>query len=266
MSSANLDVFCGGTFSFDVHGHRFTLHKRLVQRYSEPLMAMMHNGMEETQHGFATLQDTEELTFARFSEFIYSGSYSPANSLPTSNGVSPRTSTPENIRYWTEFTPSPMPQAKPLVLTRPRLRELQFDLPAQLPLPTDSTVSSGALALEEVLPILNSHVDVYVFADTYNVHELRIHAAQRFCEILRRLVFPLHPITRMVELISHIYDHTPTSHENVDILREVVAHFAADNIEDLTGSAEFCDLVEQGGEFVKDLVQKISDRFKVLPR
>jgi cell division protein FtsN len=56
---------------------------------------MMENGMKETQDNSAPLRETDEHTFGRFVEFIYTGDYNPAEPVkvvkvlePTSTGVS----------------------------------------------------------------------------------------------------------------------------------------------------------------------------------
>ncbi|KAK5111168.1 hypothetical protein LTR85_012250 [Meristemomyces frigidus] len=77
MSATNLEVFCGDIFHFDVTGARFTVHKRLIERNSGALAAMMNNGMQELQRGSAPLENVDISTFDRFVEFIYIGDYNP---------------------------------------------------------------------------------------------------------------------------------------------------------------------------------------------
>ena len=70
-------IFCGETFHFDIEGTRFTVHRRLVERSSDALTAMMKNGMQESLRGSAPLRDTDKYTFRRFVEFLYTGDYNP---------------------------------------------------------------------------------------------------------------------------------------------------------------------------------------------
>lgn len=76
-----LRIFCSGTFSFDIGQSktRFTLHKKLVSRHSEPLDRLMHGGFKESQLGVGCIEDIEPEAFARFAEYIYSGDYSVAS-------------------------------------------------------------------------------------------------------------------------------------------------------------------------------------------
>lgn len=82
-------MFRGETFYFDVVGARFTVHRRLIERNSEALAAMMKNGMQESQQGSAPLQDTDVSTFSRFVEFVYTSDYNPGEPVQQ-NMASPK--------------------------------------------------------------------------------------------------------------------------------------------------------------------------------
>ena len=56
----------------------FTMHSALVAHHSQPLHALVHGKMLESNQGKAHLADVDEHTFVRFSEFAYSGDYTPA--------------------------------------------------------------------------------------------------------------------------------------------------------------------------------------------
>jgi hypothetical protein len=71
-------VFQSDTFVFEVIGGRFTVSRALVARKSKTLEALMENGMKESQKGHGPLEDVDVPTFGRFSEFIYTGDYNPA--------------------------------------------------------------------------------------------------------------------------------------------------------------------------------------------
>lgn len=51
------------------------IHTGAVKGVSDPLDAMMSNGMRESLTGVAVLEDVDVSTFAGFCEFVYSGSY-----------------------------------------------------------------------------------------------------------------------------------------------------------------------------------------------
>ncbi len=63
------------------------VHRGLISRCSEPLEAMMENGMQESQSGSAPLQDVDRATFGRFVEFVYTGDYNPARPVPLNESV-----------------------------------------------------------------------------------------------------------------------------------------------------------------------------------
>lgn len=56
----------------------FTLHSEALVRQSDPLLALINGGMIEAREGHAWLEDTDEETFVRVGEYLYTGDYTPA--------------------------------------------------------------------------------------------------------------------------------------------------------------------------------------------
>ena len=57
----------------------FGMHSALVAHLSQPLHALVHGKMLESNQGRARLVDVDEQTFVRFIEFAYTGEYTPAD-------------------------------------------------------------------------------------------------------------------------------------------------------------------------------------------
>ena len=51
------------------------IHAGVVKAVSDPLHAMINNGMQESLTGVAILEDVEASTFAAFCEYVYPGAY-----------------------------------------------------------------------------------------------------------------------------------------------------------------------------------------------
>ncbi|MCJ1449339.1 MAG: hypothetical protein MMC23_009859, partial [Stictis urceolatum] len=72
-------ILPSGLFKFIVgqDGVPYQLHRALVEHHSKPLNILMNGAMCKSQEGFATLSEVAQQTFARFSEFMYAGNYTP---------------------------------------------------------------------------------------------------------------------------------------------------------------------------------------------
>jgi hypothetical protein len=56
----------------------FTLHSDALVGQSDPLLALINGGMAEARKGHAWLEDTDEETFVRVGEYLYTSDYTPA--------------------------------------------------------------------------------------------------------------------------------------------------------------------------------------------
>jgi hypothetical protein len=67
-----------------------TIHTALVAEQSPTLRNLVVGFMEEAQTGTAVWEDTDEGTFARFAQFVYTGDYTqpPCNVVENSRTVS----------------------------------------------------------------------------------------------------------------------------------------------------------------------------------
>jgi hypothetical protein len=57
----------------------FTVHSALVAHDSNPLNVLVNGSMLEAKERCATLQETDEATFVRFSQYAYTGDYDAAD-------------------------------------------------------------------------------------------------------------------------------------------------------------------------------------------
>jgi hypothetical protein len=111
------------------------------------------------------------------------------------------------------------------------------------------------------LPLLMSHAKLYVFADRWIVTDLRSLAARRLDEAVAMFEYSSTSPTDIATLIKYAYDHTPPRKDKADILRRIVTVFAANNIHALRQSPNFGELQCEGGDFQKDLMERVCDRF-----
>jgi hypothetical protein len=80
MLSNRSSILSSEPFRFFVGKNRipFTLHSNALVGQSGPLLALINGDMVEAREGQAWLEDTDEETFARVGEYLYTGDYTPA--------------------------------------------------------------------------------------------------------------------------------------------------------------------------------------------
>ena len=76
-----LSVLSSLPFRFLVGSDRklFMVHSALIAHHSEPLGILVNGSMSEAKEGCATLEDVDERTFLRFSQYAYTGDYTAAD-------------------------------------------------------------------------------------------------------------------------------------------------------------------------------------------
>ena len=298
-------VFRGGTFHFDVGPSRtrFTIHQVAVARKSEALTAMMKNGMKESQEGCAPLRNTDEPTFARFVEFIYTGDYNPAQPIirnaimerdecDTGEAVVCLDASEQNLGERGDVPPLQSADELPFdvyglsssaraskakkgkkkfsfyeeeeaaVVKPARLPDMVFNVSVHSPLPTTSKFVADGDWSRDYLPLLLSHAQLYVFADTYGIEDLKTLTAARLHVVLSRFDYPPSLATDVAELVEYAFEHTSErSQQDPDMLRKILTQFSANNIEALKSFPSFLALMGKGGPFMQALVFRLCDRF-----
>ena len=149
--------------------------------------------------------------------------------------------------------PSPQSPAKPHNLLSPT-----DDVIIKQPLPTSSMfVPNGNWSLD-YLPLLLSHAQLYVFADTYEIQDLQNLSARRLDEALGVFEFDSTCPTNIAELLKYVYDNTPERESKTDVLRTIVTNFVARNINSLIHSGSFRELIRNGGSIALEVLTKVT--------
>ncbi|MCJ1347306.1 hypothetical protein MMC31_005529 [Peltigera leucophlebia] len=81
MALSYESIFASATFRFLVGSNKrlFTVHVAPIAHHSKSLGDLMNGGMSEAHEGCASLEDVEESTFIRFSQYAYTGDYFAAD-------------------------------------------------------------------------------------------------------------------------------------------------------------------------------------------
>lgn len=109
--------------------------------------------------------------------------------------------------------------------------------------------------------ILLCHAQVYVLADKYQIESLAELAVERLRGTLGKMPLRSEELTSVTKLLEYTYSHTiDGAHDGVDMLRELVVHYAACVVEFLDRDDGFRELLENEGAIGRDLIRTMLAR------
>lgn len=118
--------------------------------------------------------------------------------------------------------------------------------------------------------VLLAHAKVYCLAQYKSVSALRTLALRRIYLVLLK-IDPLTPesdnaaVMNAIDLINYVYTNTDSLVSSEEPLRKLLSQFAAHNIQVLQGRQEMTDIINEGGDFVNELMPKICRRLILSP-
>jgi hypothetical protein len=113
---------------------------------------------------------------------------------------------------------------------------------------------------EEYSKVFLCHAQLYIFADKYDISELKglsLHKLHR--TLVEFTLFPQR-VGDIVDLIRFSYSNTFDSPGRRDQLRDLVVQYAACVTKSLANNAEFLSLLEEPGSLASDLVCQLLER------
>ena len=290
------NTYASPPFRFVIEGRSFYVHRELVAKYSVPLDRMMNGGMKESQEGFAMLEDVDEGTFIRFTEFLYTGFYSPAEHTLLTRPQQPRLSSTENLDTFNEYTivsdDTAAPFSPPLVFDS-RLSRYSLDKPVTAPRgPARSVgyrttraaareifisrqqaacvrnnarkapqVRSNKSDGEDYSEVFLCHARVYVFANMYQIPVLKRLALEELQASLAAFELYERRTCDIVKLLRYIYTETTFCTSEGETLGTVMRHYMASEMETLIKDEGFKSLlIEDGGPLLGDLMRVVARR------
>lgn len=244
----------------------------------------MNGSMREAIGGVAILEEVDEQTFVRFCEYAYMGDYTPAQQqivLPSSKfdkgefqtecycgervlpapkkdkkkkgsfrftdidtveescGRCSHESPTQKI--WDEFQRRAYSVVSPKFRPREHLAECEVD--------------SG--------PFL-CHARVYVFADTYDIPDLRSLALDKLHHALCSFEIITDQMEKVIDLARFSYCNENTrdneAGRDLDNLRRMVVHFVVCVFGTIVKDDKFLGMMEEGGCFASDLIGLLGER------
>ena len=248
--------------------------------------------MSEARKGVAVLDDVDEDTFVRFSQFVYTGDYIPSSPVKPADvseegkisskiprwrfGTPPKytlirdtddpNSTPQAVYFPNKyekkrgqgFTFSPPKE----IARRNELWETFGTLPCSRPIATTSSLTQTPARTKQqwsdndAEPLL-CHARLYVFGQKYGIKPLETLAIHKLWHLLVSFTLGPSKTGAIVELLQYTYSNTPDLNQDVDDLRHLVSHYVACECKTMAESEDFSQLIEQGGPFVRDYMKMI---------
>lgn len=119
---------------------------------------------------------------------------------------------------------------------------------------------ANAEVCEDYTPVFLCHASLYAFGDKYDIEPLRDLALYKLHDCLCKFTIYRQRVADVVELVRYAYKFTVSTH---DALRSLVIQYVAANVERLSETPEFDELLKNGGEHAKDLVCLMVQRLNV---
>ncbi|KAI7968160.1 hypothetical protein EIK77_010330 [Talaromyces pinophilus] len=269
-NSEHVRIFSSLTFTFLIGEEKLpqTIHVAAVKSLSAPLHALISNGsMSESQTGVATLEDVDVKTFGLFIEYAYKGDYETPMlaKVNRSTGTDMTSSGPISKRNRNDI---------------PGLWKVEE---AYRNFTNATGVGNGSLADHIYIglwesfkartfgaypaktphrPDLLSIAKLYIFATRYLVEPLR-----QKCLATLHLILTTPHLTKnigpqsILDLLEFAYLNTgvePTGDLSTkSLLRDLVIHYAASKLLELSKYEAFFDLLESNAEMSSDLVKEM---------
>ena len=118
----------------------------------------------------------------------------------------------------------------------------------------------NAEACEDYTEVFLSHAQLYVFAEKYDVQELRYVALQKLQRTLAEFSLYEERAGDISTLLRYVYEHTAEHKNKPDNLRSLIVHYVSCNIEILAKDESFRNLLKEGGSIAGDLVDRLIER------
>ena len=293
-----MSVLASTPFKFLIGRSRklFTVHAALIAHHSKPLDILVNGDMSEAKEGCALLDDVDEYTFVRFSQYAYTGDYVTADSdivfdssAITTTPITPDKASLGRVEYdgeesqpvaddeWGTFQSSKKVKKRGKAVMTWGGEEIAMpavDAPQSKKSKLWDSFKSKAYSIsgpafqprknrescEDYTEVFLCHARLYVFADKYDVGPLRWLSLHKLQRTLAEFTLYDERAGDIIDLMRYSYSNITCYAGSLDELRLLVIHYTACVVEDLARSVKFQLLLEEGGSLARDLVEQMLKR------
>ena len=106
-----------------------------------------------------------------------------------------------------------------------------------------------------------SHARLYVFAEKYDIQELKIFALDELYDTLKAYTLYTKRTSDIIDLLSYVYRNTSEPNEDLEDLRTLMTQYMGREMDILTYDEGFRDLmIEDGGPLLSDFMTMVGRR------
>lgn len=259
----------------------------------------MHESMQEAREGYATIDDVDADTFARFCEYVYTGDYTAAKHAVVRHSAVPGkdkdiSALVEEESQLQQTSPAGYLEHESTKKGKRAIKlanehekntsrwdpfeNLQVSSPAHQRVdarqafltrawPREPTAPSSVCRpnegpCEDYTEVFLSHARIYVFADKYDVSALQSLALHSLHKTLA--AFTLYPesVADIATLFQYTYQHTAEREGRIDQLRALVLEYVACNVEKMVSNEIFEEVLTAESSAASDLTKMLLRRLR----
>ncbi|OCL00104.1 uncharacterized protein K441DRAFT_537635, partial [Cenococcum geophilum 1.58] len=252
-----------------------TVHAALIAHHSKPLGVLVRGPMLEANQGYAVLEDIEEGTFVRFSQYAYTGDYSTPGPETNNDGAAGATAngatngmTNGMTNGATNGAGSDYDNAGAASATSQEYSEtitatdLWGGSKAYVTAAPAFKPRRNRDAAEDYTNVFLCHARLYVFAEKYDIAPLKRLALYKLQRTLVDFTLYSERVGDVVELLKYSYVNTADMVGTPDDLRLLVIRYTGYVVEDLAQSPQFGALLEDVSQVGRDLMRQMLKRLE----
>ena len=242
-----------------------TIHSALVAHQSKALNALINGQAKEAINRIVVWDETDEETFIRFSQFVYTGSYDEAEFQERKVDEAIPNHELSDLDSVNEL------QAQPVIKRKPKKSLETADLEskrAQLWYTFTTLYAPPSFKSQcyvngpndDYSNVFLCHARIYVFADYHGIDDLQTLSLLNLRRALTRFVLHADGCGDIIQLVQYCYENTIEKGSPGDALQSLICFYAACKMEDLWKDAVFQDLTISLPEFSRGLFSVLMNR------
>lgn len=251
------------------------VHEEAIASQSPALEALMRGKMSESASRVVTWVDVDQETFVRFGQFAYTGDYSvpkmivsghvhqqkqPEKEKEVKNHIWSLAEPPLSEDEWGSFTKKDKKKKRSAqfafdkspvyTLRQPRSKFADSCDPEIIDGPEENNITEALL----------SHTLLYILAEKWGIDSLKMLTLFKLHQTLSMLVLDSPKVPHIMELVRQGYAGTPDLETGIDGLRDLLCQYVAANVKIMSEHEAFLALIQDGGNFVRDLWKRVLPR------
>ena len=257
---------------------------------------MINGEMSEAQRGYAVLEETEQNTFDRFVQWMYKGFYEPGEPFdrpPAKSSQGKKAITVENfISSDLERLTSRVDDKSEVGVfsAKKRLKKAKYEIESQIEIPKSKFTSRDELKVtflrrkpvarrtcidirpqrpneksnEDYSEVFLSHAQLYVFAEKYDIQDLKMLALDNLHDVLTVYTLYEERTGDIITLLRYVSENTGEPVEGNEDLRTLLGLYVGFEMDMLMKDEGFRNvMIDDGGALLGDFIKMVRKRISL---